>query len=204
MLLLCLCVLCASIRLVPLDVDDERIRRVLKDKRATLDVDEEGQCRDAFGNYENWMQKLRQEVVELGKRLEADRNQTHFPLVVIVEELEDIVAALRLVRHDCFPLDYVSTMLRELKIAYGLLVEAYFQIWSTRGHDNFNADSLAGSISALLLNWISDAARYVALDKASDLTACSNRCACVDGDVDNRTSRTTTNGSASRPCVRSR
>lgn len=200
--------MCVAIRLVPLDVDDDRIRRVLKDKRATLDVDEESQCHDAFGDYENWMQKLRHEVVELGKRLEADRNQTHFPLVVIVEELEDIVAALRLVRHDCFPLDYVSTMLRELKIAYGLLVEAYFQIWSTRGHDNFNADSLAGSISALLLNWISDAARYVTSTEARRwlfcACVCTNQCASVDCCVDNRTSRTTTSGSASRPCVRSR
>lgn len=146
------------------DAGDDRIRAILESKRARLEIDEYGQCYDNFLNFNDWAPILLKEVVGLGKRLDADRNFIHFPIGVVIEELEDIFGALRLIQYNCFSLDYVSTALRELNIPYGMLVEAYFQIWATRGRDEFIADFLAGSISVLLLNWISDAARYVFLN----------------------------------------
>lgn len=140
--------------------DIRKIAALFHEKREFVEVDEHEQCYESFEDFDSWLPKLRSQVINLGKRLEADRNSVHFPLVMIVDELEYICAAIRLWKYDSIPLDWVSTSLRELKIPFSSLVEAYFQIWHTRCGDNFIVDFLAGSISALLLNWISDATRY--------------------------------------------
>lgn len=143
---------------MPLEADNADINTVLEKRRAGTDVDEDGQCREYFADFQNWLPYLKEQVIILGKLLDADRKFVHFPLVTIVEDLEYIYAAVRLNNHS-LPLDWVSTTLRELKIPYGMLVETYFQIWASRREDGFVVEFLAGSISALILNWISDAAR---------------------------------------------
>jgi hypothetical protein len=150
--------------LVPFEVERAgvlSINDLFLKKRESIEVDQFEQCHENFENLDSWLPNMRTQILALGKRLDAERNFVHFPLVTIVEELENICSAVRLLKYDYIPLDWVSSSLRELRIPYSMLVEAYFQIWHTRSGDRFIVDFLAGAISALLLNWVAAATRQM-------------------------------------------
>lgn len=153
-------------RLVPFEIQRASLLGIgdlFQKTRESIEIDQFEQCHESFENLDSWVPNMRTQILTLGKRLNAERNFIHFPLVTIVEELENVCAAVRLLKYDYVPLDWVSSSLRELKIPYSILVEAYFQMWHTRSGDRFIADFLAGAISALLLSWVTSATRYVVL-----------------------------------------
>jgi hypothetical protein len=68
-------------------------------------------------------------VITLGEQIDARNNPIHFPLQLLIEELQDILAVVYIICPLTIGLDWMLLLLRSLKIPFGLLYESYWTVW---------------------------------------------------------------------------
>lgn len=107
-----------------------------------------------------WLPLFKQQFHDLGAHLDARSNPVHFPVVLLVEELEDIISTVHLIQPGKLPVTYVASCFRDLAVPRGVLVEAYLQVFERSVDKTAEAQTyLLASTLHLLLDWVRDSLR---------------------------------------------
>jgi hypothetical protein len=119
-----------------------------------------------FDQPSDWLPSLRANIFDLAGKLKIDDFSPFCPLHLLVQELEDILSTLHIVVGDAsaqqqnIPRDFVSAMLRDLKVPILHIVEVYFWLLDQWKHQSSEKQiHLLASILDFMETWINFAKR---------------------------------------------
>lgn len=112
-----------------------------------------------FESYQDWLPKLREEVIKLGSAIGAAKNSMYCPLSMLVEELEEVISVLRRcgVNGDQLTSDWTVTCFNDMQVPRGVLVEAYVRVFESSlntDKDLYVQADLIFSFLRLLMEWL--------------------------------------------------
>jgi hypothetical protein len=81
-----------------------------------------------FESHEAWLPALQLQVVQLGQALNGAQDTSAFPLMTLLDELEEIAATL-VVCGSGAPRGWATRCLMSVGLAHGPLVESYMQLF---------------------------------------------------------------------------
>lgn len=132
-----------------------------KDKRFVEIDGRFGVSNKSFEQPSEWLPSLRANVADLASKLKIDSASPFCPLALLVQELEDILSTLHVIvgegsaQQQNIPRDFVSAMLRDLKVPTPYIVETYFWLLDQWKHQSSEKQiHLLASILDLIETWI--------------------------------------------------